>query len=117
MTVRYLHEQAERAERLAMGVLDTLACDALMKYARECGERANVASFRNGSRHANFLDDWARARFSDMLRSKRGTKAPRTIYPGKFSKAATAGGLRSFLAKGLIICAASAKAAYSASSG
>jgi hypothetical protein len=31
MTVRYLHEQAERAERLAMGVLDTLACEALMK--------------------------------------------------------------------------------------
>jgi hypothetical protein len=44
MTVRYLHEQAERAERLAMGVLDTLACEALMKYARECRERANVAA-------------------------------------------------------------------------
>jgi hypothetical protein len=44
MTVRYLQEQAERAERLARGVLDALACEALMKYARECRERANVAT-------------------------------------------------------------------------
>jgi hypothetical protein len=44
MTVRYLHEQAERAERLARGVLDTLACEALMKYARECRQRADVAA-------------------------------------------------------------------------
>jgi hypothetical protein len=44
MTVRYLQEQAERAERLARGVLDALACEALMKYARECRERADVAA-------------------------------------------------------------------------
>jgi hypothetical protein len=44
MTVRYLQEQAERAERLARSVLDTLTCEALMKYARECRERANVAA-------------------------------------------------------------------------
>jgi hypothetical protein len=44
MTVRYLQEQADRAERLAKGVLDALACEALMKYARECRERANVAA-------------------------------------------------------------------------
>jgi hypothetical protein len=42
MTARYLQEQAERAERLARGVLDTLTCEALMKYARECRERANA---------------------------------------------------------------------------
>ena len=36
-----------------------------------------------------------------MLRSKRVTEAPRPIYPDKFSKTATAGGLRSFLAKGI----------------
>jgi hypothetical protein len=44
MTVRYLQEQADRAERLARGVLDTLACEALMKYARECRERANATA-------------------------------------------------------------------------
>ncbi len=110
MTVRYLQEQAERAERLARGVLDALACEALMKYARECRERADVAdSFRNGSRHAKSPDDWVQALFSDTLRSKRGTEASRPIYPDKFSKTVTAGGLRSFLAKKLIICAASAK--------
>jgi hypothetical protein len=44
MTVRYLQEQADRAERLARGVLDALACEALMKYARECREQANVSA-------------------------------------------------------------------------
>jgi hypothetical protein len=53
--------------------------------------------------------DWTRALFSDMLRSKRGTEAPRPICRDTFAKAATAGGLRSFLAQGLIICAAIAK--------
>jgi hypothetical protein len=37
-------EMADRAERLARGVLDALAREALMKYARECRERANVAA-------------------------------------------------------------------------
>jgi hypothetical protein len=63
MTVRYLQEQADRAERLARGVLDTLACEALMKYARECRERANAtAPFRDGP------VDWARALSIDVLR-------------------------------------------------
>ena len=44
MTVRYLQEQADRAERLAKGVLDALACEALMKYARECRDMANVTA-------------------------------------------------------------------------
>ena len=43
MTVRYLQEQADRAERLAKAVLDAATCEALMKYARECRERADVA--------------------------------------------------------------------------
>jgi hypothetical protein len=43
MTVRYLLEQADRAERLAKGILDAATCEALMKYARQCRERANVA--------------------------------------------------------------------------
>jgi hypothetical protein len=44
MTIQYLQEQADRAERLARGVLDTLTCEALMKYARECRERANATA-------------------------------------------------------------------------
>jgi hypothetical protein len=43
MTVQYLQEQADRAERLAKGILDAAVCEALMKYARECREKANVA--------------------------------------------------------------------------
>ena len=43
MTVRYLQEQADRAERLAKAVLDVATCEVLMKYARECRERADVA--------------------------------------------------------------------------
>jgi hypothetical protein len=33
-------EQAERAERLAKSVDDARTCDALLKYARECREKA-----------------------------------------------------------------------------
>jgi hypothetical protein len=44
MTIRYLQEQADRAERLAKGVLDAATCEVLMKYARECRARANVAA-------------------------------------------------------------------------
>jgi hypothetical protein len=44
MTVQYLQEQADRAVRLARGVLDSAASEALMKYALECRERANVAA-------------------------------------------------------------------------
>jgi hypothetical protein len=43
MTVRFLQEQADRAERLAKGILDAATCEALIKYARQCPERANVA--------------------------------------------------------------------------
>jgi len=43
MTVRFLQEQADRAERLAKGILDAATCEALKKYARQRRERANVA--------------------------------------------------------------------------
>jgi hypothetical protein len=40
MTAQYLQVQAARAERLARGVLDQAACEALMGYALECRRRA-----------------------------------------------------------------------------
>jgi hypothetical protein len=43
MTVRYLQEQADRAERLARGILDAATSEVLMKNARQRRERANVA--------------------------------------------------------------------------
>jgi hypothetical protein len=50
MTVRSLLEQADRAERLARSVLDTLACEALTAYARECRDKAKRFEF--GPTHA-----------------------------------------------------------------
>jgi hypothetical protein len=44
MTIRYLQEQADRAERLAKSVLDAATCGVLMKYARECREKAGISA-------------------------------------------------------------------------
>jgi hypothetical protein len=50
MTAQYLKDQADRAERLARGVLDKVACEALMRYARECRQKALFASPFEASR-------------------------------------------------------------------
>ena len=44
MTVEYLQEQADRAERLAKSILDAATCEALMKYAHECREKAGISA-------------------------------------------------------------------------
>jgi hypothetical protein len=42
-----LLEQAERAERLARGLLDAPTCEALLRYARECREK--IATYSSES--------------------------------------------------------------------
>ena len=39
-----LLDQASRAERLARSILDERTCEALLRYARECREKAAYAA-------------------------------------------------------------------------
>jgi hypothetical protein len=50
MTVRNLQEQAARAERLARGILDEMACKALMRYASECRIQAELIAIASATR-------------------------------------------------------------------
>ena len=49
-----LLEQAARAERLAMQVMDNFAFEALMAYARECRQRADALEGSSSPVHGRF---------------------------------------------------------------